>query len=110
MTNSAYAGEVAMESFFGRFIYSYKDYVTVTHTSRMDGSSKFGAGKKREYFPSFALAWKVTSHDFMKSIGFINFLKLRLGYGETGNDNLDPTNSARLRQVEVAFGEPLSCL
>ncbi len=106
MTNSAYAGEVAMESFFGRFIYSYKDYVTVTHTSRMDGSSKFGAGKKREYFPSFALAWKVTSHDFMKSIGFINFLKLRLGYGETGNDNLDPTEFlARLRQVEVAFGE-----
>lgn len=104
MRNGAYAGEVAMDSYFGRFVYSYKDLLTFTHTSRWDGSSKFGFGKKRSYFPSYALAWKISNHGFMKELGFINFMKLRVGYGKTGNDNINPTDYlARLSQTTVSF-------
>ena len=104
MKNGAYAGDVAMDSYFGRFIYSYKDFLTFTHTSRWDGSSKFGVGEKRSYFPSYALAWKISNHSFMQRLEFINFMKLRIGYGKTGNDNIDPTDYlARLSPKEVSF-------
>jgi TonB-dependent starch-binding outer membrane protein SusC len=105
MANGAYAGDVAMQSMYGRLVYSFKDYFTFTHTSRYDGSSKFSEEFRYDYFPSFAGAWKITSHDFMDGLPFISFMKVRVGYGITGNDNVDPVEFvARLRPVEVAFG------
>ncbi|MBA7530813.1 TonB-dependent receptor P3 [subsurface metagenome] len=107
-SNGAYAGDVAMESFFGRLVYDYNNLVTFTHTSRVDGSSKFGSGKKRGYFPSFAMAWKFSNHGFMQSLSFINFAKLRISYGKSGNDNIDPTDFlARLRPVLVSLNNQI---
>jgi len=72
-------------SYYGRMTYSFKDRYIVTGTIRKDGSSNFGVDNLWGTFPSAALAWRVTEEDFMKSVSAINNLKLRLGWGQTGN-------------------------
>ncbi len=72
-------------SFFGRFQYSLKDRYILTGTMRRDGSSNFGADNRWGNFPSLAAAWRITEENFMKTIPAISNLKLRLGWGQTGN-------------------------
>ncbi len=74
-----------LKSYFGRATLNYKDRYIVTGTLRSDGSTKFGSDYKTGYFPSFAAAWNVTNEDFLKGNGFVNLLKLRVGWGKTGN-------------------------
>lgn len=57
-------------------------------TIRRDGTDKFFPGKKYAYFPSVSLAWKLSNEPFMKHISWIDQLKIRGSYGQTGNDNL----------------------
>ncbi len=76
-------------SYFGRAFYSYNDRYLVTATIRRDGSSRFADGHRWGWFPSAALAWKVSNEPFMKkTASVINNLKLRLGWGATGNQNV----------------------
>ncbi|MBN1117984.1 MAG: TonB-dependent receptor [Bacteroidales bacterium] len=104
MSNSAYAGHQTLIGYYGRLVYSLSEYLTLTTTHRWDADSRFGKDYKWGYFPSYALAWKITSHDFMNNLNFINFMKLRLGYGLTGNSNLSGIPYiARLRPVEVTM-------
>jgi len=79
--------EYKMISFFGRASYSFKERYMVTATVRRDGSSKFGANHKWGTFPSVSAAWGISQEDFMKNVTWINDLKLRVGYGVTGNQN-----------------------
>lgn len=72
-------------SFFGRFQYSLKDRYILTGTMRRDGSSNFGADNRWGNFPSLAAAWRITEENFMKTVPAISNLKLRLGWGQTGN-------------------------
>ncbi|MCQ2252319.1 MAG: TonB-dependent receptor [Bacteroidales bacterium] len=72
-------------SYFGRFTYSLFDKYVVTGTVRRDGSSNFGKGNRFGTFPSAALAWRISQEDFLKDNEIINNLKLRLGWGQTGN-------------------------
>ncbi|MFC2137038.1 SusC/RagA family TonB-linked outer membrane protein [Bacteroidota bacterium] len=88
MSNNSYAGHKGLESVFGRGIFSFADILIFTSTHRLDGTSLFSEERRRGYFPSYALAWKASNMDFIKSVTFINFLKLRIGYGVTGNDNV----------------------
>ena len=81
----AYINE--LQSFFSRVNYSYKNKYLATANFRMDGSSKFGANNKYGYFPSFSLGWRITEEDFMRSSPFSN-LKLRAGWGQTGNQEI----------------------
>lgn len=76
-----------LQSFFGRANYSYKNKVLFTATLRSDGSSKFGENKKYGTFPSFAAGWRISEEEFMKSLPFSN-LKLRAGWGQTGNQEI----------------------
>jgi len=73
-----------LKSFFGRAIVNYKDRYLLTGTFRADGSTKFGKNNKYGYFPSFAAAWNISKESFFR-IGFINSLKIRGGWGKTGN-------------------------
>ena len=73
-----------LKSFFGRAIFNYKDKYLLTGTFRADGSTKFGQNNKYGYFPSFAAAWNIGKEEFLK-ISFINSLKIRAGWGKTGN-------------------------
>lgn len=76
-------------SYFGRAFYSYDDRYLITATLRRDGSSRFARGNRWGWFPSAALAWRVSNEKFMaKTSNVINNLKLRLGWGSTGNQNV----------------------
>lgn len=76
-------------SYFGRAFYSYDDRYLVTATLRRDGSSRFAKGNRWGWFPSAALAWRVSNEKFMaKTSNVISNLKLRLGWGSTGNQNV----------------------
>ena len=66
----------------------YKDKYFVTASIRFDGSSKLAEGNKWGSFPSAAVAWRVSGEEFMKSLSWLSNLKLRLSYGQTGNDNV----------------------
>jgi hypothetical protein len=78
-----------MSSFFGRVGYNYLDRYLATLTLRADGSSKFGPGNKWGYFPSAALAWRISEEPFMADYkGYISDLKLRVSYGEAGNNRI----------------------
>lgn len=86
VNSSAYERE--LQSFFGRVNYNYLDKYLVTFTGRFDGSSKFGENKKYGFFPSAAFAWRASEEAFMKDIEFISNLKVRLGWGLTGNQEI----------------------
>ncbi|MEH0153396.1 TonB-dependent receptor [Limibacter armeniacum] len=75
----------SLASYFGRFNYGFKDKYLATFTLRADGSSKFGPENKWGYFPSGSIAWRVKNEPFMQSLDAVEDLKLRLGYGEVGN-------------------------
>lgn len=86
-SGSAYKNE--LQSFFGRVNYGLKDRYLFTATVRADGSSKFGANNKYGTFPSFALGWRISEEAFMSSLPISN-LKLRAGWGQTGNQEIPP--------------------
>jgi TonB-linked SusC/RagA family outer membrane protein len=75
-------------SFYARGNYSYLDKYLFTFTGRADGSSKFGPANKYGYFPSSAIAWRVSRENFLKDIGWISDIKLRGSYGLIGNQNI----------------------
>ncbi len=76
-------------SFFGRLNYDFKNRYLFTATFRADGSSKFKKGNQWGYFPSVAVAWKISEEEFMKGISnTLDLLKLRLSYGTAGNNNI----------------------
>jgi TonB-linked SusC/RagA family outer membrane protein len=76
-------------SFFGRMNYDYKDRYLLSATLRADGSSKFSQGNRWGYFPSAAVAWRVSEESFMGSTkSWLSDLKLRLSYGTAGNNNI----------------------
>ncbi|NIK91549.1 TonB-dependent receptor [Mangrovimonas sp. CR14] len=75
-------------SFFGRLNYDFKNRYLLTATYRMDGSSKFLGSNRWGYFPSAALAWKISEEAFLNDPDWLDILKLRVSYGEVGNNNI----------------------
>jgi iron complex outermembrane receptor protein len=83
-----------LQSYFGRATLNYQDKYIVTGTFRADGSTRFGTNNKYGYFPSFAAAWNLFKEDFFK-VDFINSLKIRGGWGKTGNQEFPSGSSQR---------------
>lgn len=75
-------------SFFGRVNYTLMDKYLATVTVRRDGSSRFGANNRWGTFPSGSLAWRMSEEDFIKNLNVFSNLKLRLGFGVTGNERI----------------------
>ncbi|MDR1257670.1 MAG: TonB-dependent receptor [Tannerellaceae bacterium] len=91
-------------SFYGRAMYSLADRYILTATVRRDGSSNFGAGNRWGVFPSAALAWRVSEEDFIKSLDLFSNLKLRVGWGQTGNaGNTTNLSVAQLSSNRVSY-------
>ena len=84
-----------LQSYFARAAFNYRDKYLLTGTFRADGSTKFGENNKYGYFPSFALAWVISKEDFFH-VDFVNSLKIRGGWGKTGNQEF-PSGSAQAR-------------
>ncbi|MFC0771664.1 SusC/RagA family TonB-linked outer membrane protein [Terrimonas alba] len=99
---SSNASEFAFNSYFGRINYTLKEKYLVTFTGRMDGSSKFGENHKYAFFPSAALAWRVSEEDFLKGHPVISSLKVRTSYGLTGNSEIPPYSSLSLLSSNYA--------
>lgn len=89
-TNSAGSNgsESALFSVFGRADYAFKDKYLLSATLRRDGSSNFGPENQYGFFPAASAAWRISNEDFMKSVTWVNDLKIRAGYGVTGNQNI----------------------
>lgn len=91
------ANNYKLISMFARAHYSYNEKYMVTATVRRDGSSKFGENHKWGIFPSVSAAWGISEENFMKDVSWLNDLKLRAGYGVTGNQNgLQPYKSLQM--------------
>ncbi len=78
----------SMLSYMGRVNYAYADKYLFTATLRQDGSSRFGEKNKYGLFPSASVAWRISEEDFFKPVTFVNDLKIRAGYGTTGNQSI----------------------
>ena len=76
---------------FGRLDYRFRDRYLATVTLRGDASSKFSRENRLGFFPAIALGWKVKDESFLRDADWVNDLKLRVSYGETGNDRIDAT-------------------
>lgn len=98
-------------SFFGRANYSLKDKYLLTVTVRRDGSTRFGEANRWGTFPSAAFAWRILQEDFASGLGnLFSDLKLRLGYGITGNQEIGdfrylPTYSLSDARARYQFGD-----
>ena len=84
-----YSADDKLLSWFGRANYNFQDKYLLSATFRADGSSKFSKGNRWGYFPSAALAWRVSAEPFMQGTkSWLTDLKLRLSYGTAGNNNI----------------------
>ncbi len=94
-----------LNSYFTRLNYVLKDKYLFTFTGRADGSSKFGAGNQFAFFPSAALAWKVSDEAFMNSVESVSNLRLRASYGVTGNSEISAYQAlAGMGNYSMIFG------
>ncbi len=87
-SNGGFNADSRNISYFGRAIYSLMDRYIVTATLRRDGSSNFGPGNRWGTFPSVAAAWRVKEESFLKDVDAIHNLKVRFGWGQTGNSGI----------------------
>ncbi|MCX3267223.1 SusC/RagA family TonB-linked outer membrane protein [Pedobacter agri] len=85
-----------LQSYFARAIFNYDSKYILTATFRADGSTKFGKSNRYGYFPSFAAAWDIKKESFMEGASWLDQLKMRVGYGKTGNQDF-PSGSAQQR-------------
>ncbi|HJP62651.1 MAG TPA: TonB-dependent receptor, partial [Mucilaginibacter sp.] len=102
---NSFPGHYFIESPFARLNFNVMDKYLLTATIRDDRSSRFSDLNRNGYFPAIGLAWRIKEEDFLKSVDFLSDLKLRVGYGITGQQDLgnnffpylavyDPSNSA----------------
>lgn len=103
---SSVSSRWTLQSFFGRANYDYKGRYLLTATFRADGSSKFAPNHKWGYFPSASAAWKFSQEDFFKNIKWLSDGKLRIGYGESGNNRVSDfayASQANLTNVQYWY-------
>jgi iron complex outermembrane receptor protein len=86
--NSSFINENYLVSFFGRLNYTFMERYLLTVTIRDDGSSRFSSANRWGLFPAAALAWKIKDESFMKGVTVLSDLKLRLGWGVTGQQDI----------------------
>jgi TonB-linked SusC/RagA family outer membrane protein len=105
LTASEYKGSSALYSFFGAFNYDFGNRYGLSATMRADGSSNFDENHRWGYFPSVAGYWKLSNEAFMEDVRpYVNNIKFRLGYGESGNQNTGGAYNANIRSIKSALG------
>ncbi|WP_100610152.1 SusC/RagA family TonB-linked outer membrane protein [Confluentibacter lentus] len=102
-TSNGISTAYSLLSQFGKLNYSYADKYLATFTLRRDGSSRFGKNNRYGIFPAATVGWKVTNEDFFPKTDVISDLKVRVGYGEVGNQEIG--NVARFGLYESRYGQ-----
>ncbi|GHT35811.1 SusC/RagA family TonB-linked outer membrane protein [Bacteroidia bacterium] len=101
--NSGSGTTYALSSFFGKINYSYDNRYLASVTLRRDGSSRFGENHRWGTFPAFSLGWRVSEEAFFEGAkGIVSDLKLRYGWGQTGNQEID--NYAAYGLYQALYG------
>lgn len=90
-------------AFFGRLMYNYDQRYLLSLSLRRDGSSRFGEDNKWGWFPAVSLGWRMSQENFMKNINWLDELKLRAGYGVTGNQDFGSYKSLLLMKTSGRF-------
>jgi iron complex outermembrane receptor protein len=104
--STSFITENYLVSFFGRLNYTLNEKYLITFTLRDDGSSRFAKGNQWGLFPSAALAWKIKDESFLKNVEAVTNLKLRLGWGITGQQDIGndyPAQARYIRSVEGSY-------
>ncbi len=90
-------------SYFGKVNYNYSDRYLMSLTMRYDGSSRFGKNNRYGMFPSISAGWRISEEAFMENVNWLDNLKLRASWGQTGNQEI--SNIARYTLYESNYGE-----
>ena len=101
---TTFKNEWTLLSYLGRINYVLADKYLFTVTGRADGSSKFGANNKWGFFPSAAVAWRIGNEGFMDNVDAVSELKLRLSYGQSGNERIGVYESLSLMSFSSSDG------
>lgn len=88
-------------SYFGKVNYTYKDKFLTSFTIRRDGSSRFGSENQFAWFPAASVGWRIVQEDFMSNVNWLSDLKIRAGWGKTGNQNIE--NEARFSLYRAVY-------
>lgn len=103
--NDEQGSEWSIESYYGRLNYNILDRYLLTTTLRADGSSSFGPDNRWGWFPSVAVAWRISQEPFMKDLTWLSNAKLRLGWGLVGNQNAGSfAYGVAMKTVATAWG------
>ncbi len=102
-TSNGRSTQNSLLSQFGKMNYSYADKYLATFTLRRDGSSRFGKNNRYGIFPAATVGWKISNEDFFPVEGVVSDLKVRVGYGEVGNQEIG--NEARFGLYEARYGQ-----
>jgi TonB-dependent starch-binding outer membrane protein SusC len=92
-TSSSYVYNNSLASVFGKLNYSFGDKYLASVTLRRDGSSNFGPDTRYAVFPSASVGWRISQESFMKDLTFIQDMKIRASWGQTGNQNIPGGNA-----------------
>ena len=104
--NSSSASDNSSEAFMTRLFYTYNSKYLLTATYRRDGFSGFSKGNKFADFPSVSLGWVISEENFVKSMDWLSYLKMRLSYGINGNQALGSYGSlSRMSTLNYVFGD-----
>jgi TonB-dependent starch-binding outer membrane protein SusC len=104
MTNWGGMGLESLASYFTRINYDYNNRYIFEGVFRVDGSSKFGPENRWSTFPAFSLGWVLSEESFLKEVDFLNFLKLRGGWGRNGSDNIGQFSYTPLITTHAGYG------
>lgn len=97
--------ERQLVSYMGRVNYGFADKYLITISGRWDGASQLAVDHKWSFFPSLAIGWRIDQEEFMKNLNVISQLKMRLGFGETGNAAIDPyTTKGAIDLIQQPYG------
>ena len=89
-------------AYFARINYSYADRYLLSVSARYEGSSKFGANNRYGWFPAVSAAWRISNESFMKDVKWIDDLRIRFGYGRTGNGWFSPGVTTRMYKYDTS--------
>lgn len=101
--------ETALVSFLGRLNYTLSDKYIFSFSGRYDGASQLSPGNKWDFFPAGSFAWRLKEEGFLQNVSFIDDLKLRVGFGTTGNASISPYSTAAALNSNpffYEFGDP----
>ena len=107
--NGGGAGHFSLASWFSRVNYNFDERYLLTATARIDGSSRFGPSNRYGFFPSVALAWRASQEEFLKDVDWLDNLKVRVGVGATGNQEIGfYSYLANIQGYNAVFGSQLT--